>query len=101
MQLAFRWTVFITALFTLTACMSSLSVREGIASFRAEDYRSAFIRLKPAAERGNPDAAYAVGYMYYYGQGVVENRKMAMMWINRAAHSGQPEAVAALGILTA
>lgn len=37
--------------------------------------------------------------MYYYGQGVTENRKKAWYWINKAAQAGQPEAVAALTIL--
>ena len=77
----------------------SLNLREGIQSFRAQDYRKAFIRLKPEAVKGQPDAQYAVGYMYYYGQGVVENRKKAWFWINKAASQGQPDAVAAVQIL--
>jgi TPR repeat protein len=80
------------------AC-SSLNLREGIQSFRAQDYRKAFIRLKSEAVKGQPDAQYAVGYMYYYGQGVVENRKKAWFWINKAASKGQRDAVAAVQIL--
>jgi TPR repeat protein len=77
-----------------------VSLQEGIESFRAQDYRQAFIRLKPEAAKGQPDAQYAVGYMYYYGQGVVEDRKLAWYWINRAAAVGQPDAVAAVKILS-
>lgn len=84
--------------FSLTAC-AGLNLKEGIQSFRAQDYRKAFIRLKPEAQKGQPDAQYAVGYMYYYGQGVVENRKKAWFWINKAAGVGQPDAVAAVKIL--
>lgn len=84
----------------LTACISStLNLSEGIASFQAQDYRRAFIRLKPEAARGQPDAMYAVGYMYYYGQGVVEDRKKAWYWINKAAQLGQPDAITAANIL--
>lgn len=83
----------------LTACMSHLNLHEGILSFQAQDYRQAFIRLKPEAEKGQPDAQYAVGYMYYYGQGVVENRRQALIWIERAAHSGQRDAIAAIHLL--
>lgn len=72
---------------------------EGSRSFRMQNYRDAFIRLKPEAKRGQPDAQYAVGYMYYYGQGVVEDRKKAWYWISKAARSGQTDAVAALDIL--
>jgi TPR repeat protein len=37
--------------------------------------------------------------MYYYGQGVIENRKKARYWIERAADGGQPDAVRAIKIL--
>lgn len=85
---------------TLAACVfGSISLREGINSFRVEDYRRAFVRLKPLAERGMPDAQYAVGYMYYYGRGVVEDRKKAWFWINAAANLGQPDAKVAIQIL--
>jgi len=72
------------------------NLQDGIRSFRVQDYRHAFIRLKPEAEKGQRDAQYAVGYMYYYGQGVVENRKKACIWISRAAKAGQPEALIAI-----
>lgn len=84
----------------MVACISgAFNLREGIQSFKAQDYRRAFIRLKPEAEKGQPDAQYAIGYMYYYGQGVVEDRKKAWFWINMAAQLGQPDAIAATKIL--
>jgi TPR repeat protein len=99
----FLRTLFIILCIALleTACLYDLSLREGIASFKAQDYRQAFIRLKPAAERGNRDAQYAVGYMYYYGRGVVENRKKALFWIQHAARAGQLEARKAMTVLIA
>lgn len=84
----------------LAACVNkSLNLHEGIASFQVENYRKAFIRLKPLAEKGQRDAQYAVGYMYYYGKGVVEDRKKAWFWINAAANLGQPDAKVAIQIL--
>lgn len=80
-------------------CANRANLNEGIACFRAQHYRPAFIRLKPEAEKGQADAQYAIGYMYYYGQGVVEDRKKACYWISRAAAAGQPEAVEALRII--
>ncbi len=83
----------------LTACLTdTINMREGIINFRVEEYRKAFIRLKPLAIKGNPDAQYAVGYMYYYGKGVVEDRKKAWFWINAAANLGQPDAKAAIEV---
>ena len=67
--------------------------------YKMNDYRSAFIRLKPEAIYGNPDAQYAIGYMYYYGKGVYEDRDRARYWIQRAAAKGQPLAIAALSAL--
>ena len=84
----------------LTGCATSgLNLREGIKSFQVQDYRQAFIRLKPEAEKGQADAEYAIGYMYYYGQGVVEDRKKAWYWITTAAKAGQLDAQQAVKIL--
>jgi TPR repeat protein len=93
--------IVITLIPMLAACITkgALNLGEGINSFRGQDYRRAFIRLKPLAEKGQPDAQYAVGYMYYYGQGVVEDRDKAWFWIHMAARLGQPDAVEAVKIL--
>ena len=88
-----------TMLISGCAVTTQLSLSEGIRSFQVQDYRQAFIRLKPEAERGQPDAQYAIGYMYYYGQGVVEDRKKAWYWIHCAAKAGQPDAITAIKIL--
>ncbi len=84
----------------LSGCFGrSWNLQEGIQSFQVQDYRQAFIRLKPEAEKGQPDAQYAVGYMYYYGQGVIEDRRKAWHWITAAAKAGQPDAKIAVKVL--
>ena len=84
----------------LAACLTSTTnLREGITNFRVENYRTAFIRLKPEAKKGQRDAQYAIGYMYYYGKGVVEDRKKAWFWITAAANAGQPDAIVAAKML--
>jgi TPR repeat protein len=84
----------------LTGCISSsLNLSEGIKSFQVQDYRQAFIRLKPEALKGQADAEYAIGYMYYYGQGVVEDRQKAWYWITKAAKSGNKDAILAIEVL--
>lgn len=96
----FKLLIVILFIPIMVACIAgSLNLRDGIESFKAQDYRRAFIRLKPEALKGQREAQYAVGYMYYYGQGVVENRKKAWLWINRAAKLGQPDAIEAVKIL--
>lgn len=81
--------------FVITACLRTDNLTQGIRDFRIQNYRDAFVRLKYEAQKGIPEAQYAIGYMYYYGQGVNENRKRAIYWINQAARAGHPEAVAA------
>ena len=83
----------------LVACTSNMNLQEGIKSFQIQDYRQAFIRLRPAAEKGVPEAQYAVGYMYYYGQGVIENRQKAWYWITAAANNGNEDAQRAMRLL--
>lgn len=99
----FRLALIILSSLQLSACFtySHYNLREGIASFCNQDYRQAFVRLLPEANRRNPEAMYAVGYMYYYGEGVTEDRKKACMWINRAAKTGNPKALAAVKIISA
>ena len=110
MKKDFRHTKFISKCITLgislgislllSGCLTtSINLNQGIKSFQVQDYRQAFIRLKPEAEKGQADAQYAVGYMYYYGQGVVEDRRKAWFWITRAAHAGQADAVKAMKVL--
>lgn len=101
MRRLFNVLIVVIFISTLSACVVTRAnnLREGIDSFRLENYRKAFIRLKPIAEKGQPDAQYAVGYMYYYGKGVVEDRKKAWFWINAAANLGQPDAKEAIRIL--
>lgn len=100
MRISVAFVVIISLLTLLSGCATrAINLREGIKSFQVQDYRQAFIRLKPEAIEGQADAQYAVGYMYYYGQGVVENRKKAWYWINCAARKGQPDAMLAVRIL--
>lgn len=100
MNRLFKLLILVIFIPVLTACLTrSINLHEGINSFRVEDYRKAFVRLKPEAIKGVPDAQYAVGYMYYYGKGVVEDRKKAWFWITAAANAGQPDAKVAIQIL--
>lgn len=91
--------ILISLLVTMLSSCMGLNLREGIESFRAQDYRRAFVRLMPEAQKGQPDAQYAIGYMYYYGRGVVEERRKAWYWINMAARSGQKDALLAVQLM--
>lgn len=56
-------------------------------------------QLQQAAEAGDPDAQYALGYMYYYGKKVSHNPQQAINWMKRASVQGQEQASQALTLL--
>ena len=93
-------TLIALSLATLTGCGSSnLMLERGENSYQKQDYRQAFLRLEPVAKAGNKEAQYALGYMYYNGQGVVEDQQQAYKWLQLAAEQGHVDAIKALSML--
>ncbi len=72
------------------------SLSEGKNNFEAGNYATAYRQLLPPAVRGNKDAQYAVGYMYYYGKGIDRNADLAENWLRKAANKGDSRARAML-----
>lgn len=62
-------------------------------------YGCSIDRIQAAAENGNPDAQYALGYMYYYGIDTAKDQQTAQLWIQRAAAQGQPLAKKAWSLI--
>jgi DamX protein len=59
-----------------------------------------FDQIKVAAEHGDADAQYALGYMFYYGKGgAPKDSSLARMWIEKAAARKQSQAVKALALM--
>lgn len=56
-------------------------------------------QLQQAAEAGDPDAQYALGYLYYYGKNVPQNISVGLNWIKRASVQGQEQAIVAMRTL--
>jgi TPR repeat protein len=73
-----------------------VSMKDAKASYQAGNYAEAIQQLHPLAEAGNPDAQYSLGYLYFYGKGVTEDRATGAMWIRKAATKGQRTAIRAL-----
>jgi TPR repeat protein len=87
--------------FCLCGCVTeqvflAKSYQKGKNAFDMKQYRTAFTNLYPVAESGNPDAQYAIGYLYFYGDGIVEDKNLAHYWMSLAARQGQPKAIRAL-----
>ena len=50
-------------------------------AYRNFDYAKAFTLLNTIAAQGDANAQYALGYMYYYGFGVIRDEHIALEWI--------------------
>jgi len=74
-------------------------LRPAADAWRAGNYAKALPLLQNAASNGNARAQYALGYMYYHGQGVTRNMDTALAWIRKAADNGDKRAIEALGTL--
>ena len=74
-------------------------VSAGKINFAQGQYPLAFTDLLPAAEKGDKQAQYAVGYMYYYGKGTTQNIYEAKKWFEKSAQQGDPNAKKALAIV--
>jgi hypothetical protein len=48
--------------------------------------------LLQAAEQGHAEAQFNIGLMYLSGSGVENDHTTGMLWIERAAAAGSPEA---------
>ena len=59
------------------------------------NYNCSIASIENQANEGDADAAYALGYLYYYGIGVPRDQQNAKLWIERAANLGQESAIQA------
>lgn len=74
-------------------------LQQGKRYFEQGYYKRAMQELLPLACDGNPEAQYAVGYMYYYGYGVAQDTDVGYFWMKRAADQGYPPAIKALTMI--
>lgn len=86
------------AIVALTGCSSSRSLNtytQAKANFAEQNYYDAYQKLLVPAAKGNPDAEYALGYLYYYGKGTPANQILGKQWILKAAQDGNQQAAEA------
>ncbi len=91
--------VVLVSVLAVTACSQrhvAYRDKQGIA---AKNYALTYEQVREAAQDGDADAQYALGYMYYYGQNVTRNSQKAQYWIGKAAAQKHAQATRALNIL--
>lgn len=74
---------------------ASYMISDAESYFKNRQYEKAMELYRPLAERGDPRAQYAIGYMYYYGKGVRSDEAQSSHWIELAADQKYAPAVAA------
>ena len=59
-------------------------LNEAKKAYDRRDYETAVRLYKPLANKGDPEAQYALGYMYRTGKGVPKDHVKSYMWFNIA-----------------
>lgn len=77
------------------------AVDVGDAAYRDRHYAGALRWYRKAAEYGNQEAQYDLGYLYANGQGTKQDYPRAMAWYRKAADRGRPNAQSAVADLYA
>src|SRR3569832_1759217 len=87
----------------MTACASGPVTKsaddlraEARIAYLAQDNQRTLSIVEAQAISGAPWAQYTLGYMYYYGRGIVLDRARAQEWIQQAADQGYAPAKEAL-----
>jgi len=56
-------------------------LEDGNAAYAGKDYQTALKLWQPLADKGNAQAQFYIGCMYYYGQGVKQDNVQAYKWL--------------------
>ncbi len=93
--------LLISSALLLSGCYPSANklLAQGRAAYKAQNYHIAFNNILAAAKKGNIQAQYTLGYMYYYGIGTPRDMQHAIAWLDQAARHGDPRAIRALQLL--
>lgn len=70
---------------------------DALRALEAGRHQQGIQMLTPLANGGNTLAQYRLGMLYYHGQGVSEDEKMAIYWWKKAAEQGNVESMFQLG----
>ena len=60
-----------------------------------------FQTMRGLATKGDIHAMAKVGAMYFNGEGIPENKSLALVWFRKAAEGGEPFAQAVVGLIFA
>lgn len=73
--------------------------QEGVAAYKLGSYQKAFAKFNPLAAKGDVDAQFFLGVMYFRGQGVEQDFRQSLKWYLKAAEQGDVQAQSRLGVM--
>ena len=94
--------IICVACFLLQSCSSTSpnqAFQDAQNNYSQGKFAKAFKTLSKLAENGNSQAEYALGYMYYYGQGTDQDTEKAIILFQQAANQGNADAAKALTLV--
>jgi TPR repeat protein len=71
----------------------------GLSAYERGDFAEALDQWLPLAQRGDAEAQYRVGRLYYYGRGVEQNYAQAGEWYLQAAEQGHARSQSNVGVM--
>ena len=82
----------ITILLSSSTASWSDNFQKGVYASQKGDHATAIKAWTPLAKKGDADAQYALGAMYFAGYGVLRDYQTAMKWYILAAEQGNSNA---------
>ena len=73
--------------------------QKGVDASQKGEYATAIKAWTPLAKKGDADAQYALGAMYFAGYGVSQDYQTAVKWYTLAAEQGNSNAQYNLGVM--
>lgn len=107
MNFSFKCSIVLLIAILCTACATDQdgyavkmpSMAQAHYLYQHQQYPEAIQALTLLANYGKADAQYALGYMYYEGQGTAKSYELARGWFERAAKQGNKKAAQALQMM--
>jgi Flp pilus assembly protein TadD len=89
--------VLVAALPAAASVPARAEVQDGWAAYDRGDYAGALAIFSEAAQAGDPEGMYGLGFLYGRGQGVARDDAAAVRWLSQAVAHGHVGAKTSLG----
>jgi len=84
--------VFVLTLLISAAWVNIAYADAGYDAYEKGDYSEAYSIWRPRADAGEAYAQEAIGYLYFYGKGVLKDENKGVEWYEKAAFNGSAKA---------